>query len=802
MDVRYRCVFDLALTGHMRGEPSVIITKILKKDFLRKKIITIVVFAFILLSALLVASGSSLIMDLSSALNALFEKSRVPHFVQMHAGDLDQAEIDRWAAANPLVKAQQTMEMVTVDGSALYVGDRETSEADGIMDISFVTQNPSFDFLLDLEDRVLDVSPGEIAVPLYYMQRDDLEVGDTVQIRDGAFDKTFRIAAFVRDAQMNPSIVHSKRFLVHEDDYAALNDHFPDNEYLIEFRLTDAGSVDRFSQAYMASGLPQKGTAVDRNLFMTLNALTDGIVAGVVIVLSLLLMIIAILCLRFTILATLEEDTEEIGVMKAIGVAKRDIRRIYLVKYAVMGGLASVLGYVASLFLSRALAANLMLYLGQAPKGPIHYLVPFVAAVIICLIVFASCAVVLGRLNRITAVEALRAGTVGNSGKHLPVPDLKVNHLLDVNVFLGVRDVVQRFKLFGLLCFVYFFCAFVIIVPVHFLTTLRSPSFISYMGIGQSDIRIDLRQSDDMVDRFEHMVTYLADDPDVERFSPLVTSQFTMVGSDGAPEAIRIETGDFSIFPLDYVAGTAPEQADEIALSSLNAKEMEKRVGDTVVLVLDGQKKELVVSGIYQDVTNGGRTAKAVLDYNPDKVLSYAVSLDLTDESRIDDKIREYSEAFHPARVTDLEGYLAQTLGHTIDQLSKVTVVAVAVGLAVAVLITSLFLTMLTGKDASQIAIMRSLGFSLRNIRVQYLSRALLLLGFSIMLGTIFSNTLGQRLVSALWALMGASQIKFVIDPVQAYVLLPLLLMLAVSITTLLSLTGIRETNIAEMIVE
>jgi putative ABC transport system permease protein len=97
---------------------------------------------------------------------------------------------------------------------------------------------------------------------------------------------------------------------------------------------------------------------------------------------------------------------------------------------------------------------------------------------------------------------------------------------------------------------------------------------------------------------------------------------------------------------------------------------------------------------------------------------------------------------------------------------------------------------------------MRSLGFSLRNIRVQYLSRALLLLGFSIVLGTIFSNTLGQSLVSALWAFMGASQIKFVIDPVQAYVLLPLLLMLAVSITTLLSLTGIKETNIAEMIVE
>jgi hypothetical protein len=41
-----------------------------------------------------------------------------------------------------------------------------------------------------------------------------------------------------------------------------------------------------------------------------------------------------------------------------------------------------------------------------------------------------------------------------------------------------------------------------------------------------------------------------------------------------------------------------------------------------------------------------------------------------------------------------------------------------------------------------------------------------------------------------------------VVNPIQAYVLLPLLLMLSVSITTLISVAGIRETNIAEMIVE
>jgi len=38
----------------------------------------------------------------------------------------------------------------------------------------------------------------------------------------------------------------------------------------------------------------------------------------------------------------------------------------------------------------------------------------------------------------------------------------------------------------------------------------------------------------------------------------------------------------------------------------------------------------MVVSGIYQDVTNGGRTAKAAsLPFDPDNVLWYVVSVDV-----------------------------------------------------------------------------------------------------------------------------------------------------------------------------
>ena len=412
-----------------------------------------------------------------------------------------------------------------------------------------------------------------------------------------------------------------------------------------------------------------------------------------------------------------------------------------------------------------------------------------------------SCTLVLRRFDRITAVQALRSGQVGESTN---VRRLRLNrsHLPNVNVFLGFKDIFQRFKLFWLLSFVFFFSVIIIIIPIHFLTTMESPSFITYMGLGRSDLRIDLRQSEQMADRFQSMVAYLAADEDVARFAPLVTSQFTLLQDDGSREAINVESGDFTLFPLDYVQGSAPQQENEIALSALNAQEMAKEPGDTIILIVEGVEREMTVSGIYQDVTNGGRTAKATLPYNPESVIWYSVSLDLKAPDAIDEKAQEYAAAFYPARITDLEGYIAQTMGNSIDQLRKVTIVAVVVGLFVSILITSLFLNMLITKDAAQIAVMRGIGFSLHQIRQQYLTRALFLLAMGILLGTLFSNTLGQRLVSAIWSFMGASQIKFVINPVQAYLIFPLLLLACVSLTTLVSIRGVKESSIAQMIAE
>ena len=61
-----------------------------------------------------------------------------------------------------------------------------------------------------------------------------------------------------------------------------------------------------------------------------MNILSDGIVAAVMILVVVLLVMISALCLRFTMIAAMEEDYREIGVMRAIGINYKDIGKLYL----------------------------------------------------------------------------------------------------------------------------------------------------------------------------------------------------------------------------------------------------------------------------------------------------------------------------------------------------------------------------------------------------------------------------------------------------------------------------------------
>jgi putative ABC transport system permease protein len=145
---------------------------------------------------------------------------------------------------------------------------------------------------------------------------------------------------------------------------------------------------------------------------------------------------------------------------------------------------------------------------------------------------------------------------------------------------------------------------------------------------------------------------------------------------------------------------------------------------------------------------------------------------------------------------------MAQTYGSTITALGTASYGATATALAIIALISLLFMRLLIAKDRYTIAVIKVLGFTKSDIRVQYLSRSVSILVIGITLGTVLSNTVGQSLVGMVMANFGGASFSFIIDPLQAYVLSPLAMMATVITVTILATWQAGAIDISENIKE
>lgn len=208
------------------------------------------------------------------------------------------------------------------------------------------------------------------------------------------------------------------------------------------------------------------------------------------------------------------------------------------------------------------------------------------------------------------------------------------------------------------------------------------------------------------------------------------------------------------------------------------------------------------MSGIYSDVTNGGKTAKATFTTTSDQAMWAVIYAELADSMLISSKVSEYAERFSYAKVSDIGEYVTQTFGSTIRSVGKAAWAALAVMLVLNVLITLLFMRMLVAKDRYPIAVMKSMGFRNSDLTVQYYARSIFVLVAGMVLGTLLANTLGQTLAGAVISSFGASSFKFVVHPLSAYLLCPLIMTGSVLIGAVIGTSGIGRIQISGNIKE
>lgn len=787
-------------------------------DFKRNKAINITLFLFLLISALLMATGALVIERLTGSLDQIFDIAQPPHFMQMHVGTLDPEAINEFSASTGMVKSLEIQNMVNIEGVniAFERQDKTTgSLSDSMMDNYFIAQNRSFDYLLDLHNQIIKVNPNQIGVPVSYARQKNIQVGDTLHITVGDVIMDFSVAYLVRDAQMGSSLASSIRFVVHGEDFKRLKEKALRQEYIIAFRLNQEEDINAFSDLYQqeAANMPKNGVAITLPLIKLVNGIGDGLMSGVIILVSLILIAIAMFNMRFAVLSSLEDEVKEIGTLKAIGLKHSEINGIYKAKYRILTRLACLVAGGLSFFTANLFLDNIALNFGLAKTTMLTYIVPFLAVALMYLIVMLSLNKTLKTLSHMTILDALKEGRlISRKGKNKTkfVSKLK-SSIFSTDLTLGLHQYKQNLKPWTLFMVVFFLSTFTILLPLNIYMTMSSPEFTNYVGAAKSDIRMSVEYHPKLQGMVSDIASQLASDPEVSKWH-----QFKIIKGkidilvDGQKEktTFLVEAGDYSLFPVAMTEGYLPAKAGEIALSTLNQNRLGLALKDTLELELGGNPQTFTVVGTYQDITNGGLTAKIAssgltgkagssdpavnvgLDHQGD-IAQYAFFVDVAEGVNKNALADAWGKKYPRAKVIPLDKFIHQTLGTVTDSLGIAVIAVFMLAMVIVGLICVLFMTLRMHKNHSEDAALLAIGFKQGSIRYMYCLQSLISMIIGITLGALASLYLGEFVVGGMLSLMafGLTQMTFLIQP-GYFILLGCMAPLAIGLLLTWQVTG------------
>ena len=766
--------------------------RLIQNDIRQNKLLSAATLFFMAISAMLLSLTVLLSVTLFNAVDSLMDEAAVPDYMQMHAGEADLAAVERFAASRAEIKKWQITRFLNLDNSQLTLAG--TSLADSTQDNGLCVQGSSFDYLLDTENQQPQVQPGSVYVPVCYRAQYDLQTGDLMEI--GGWQ--LQIAGFLRDAQMNSMMASSKRFLVTSADYEAIlasetARRRAQEEYLIEFLLQDGADTNALAAAYAAAGLPANGPAITRPLVRMMNALSDGTTILILFLASLLILLISLLCIRFMLLLQIERDQKEIGMLKALGVAKKEIRRLYTAKYLLLSLCGAALGLLGACAAGSLLANQLQELYGSGRAPLLSALLPPLAAAAAEALLLLSVRHSLKKTEKQTTLQALLAP---------PAPQTASGQYFIISLLTAA-------------------CTLLALLPQNLYSTMSAPEFVTYMGIGNSEIRIDVRQTEEIDAVTEQIARALEQDPQVERYAVLRTQTFPAMLPDQTTVNLNIETGDHSTFPVHYSQGSPPASQTELALSAMNAEELGLSVGGTLPLIIDGQKINYTVCGIYSDITNGGKTAKRASAPTPGFTASTepvtpapgftaptepvapapgftaptepvapapgfttpagsawlppvqtasasaaptmwsVLYVSLTESTSREAWIEQYRQ--YNADITDIASYITSTYGQTLKQLRLASGLATAVASAVIAAVVMLFLRLIVEKNRRTLSLHKALGFTSVDLKRRYFAKGLLPVLVGLIAGIAIGNLFGESLCGIALKTLGAESFRFVI---------------------------------------
>lgn len=744
----------------------------------------VILLIFIMLSAMFVSSSVNNILTVTTALDSYFEKADMPdYFVatknNAYAPDIEEelnkiSEIENYKAERIIYGSPENF---TVDGKELP--DNKTSSI--IMPFEDAAIN-----YFDMDNNIIEgVEEGNVVVSSKVLENNGLKIGDILRIEIEGTSMEFEIVGSCKDAFLGSNMMGMSRFMLNENDY----NKFSVNEEMLKIfggalcyiNTTDISAVE--TAITDISSIIFNG---DRDM-IKMSYVMDMIIAGVLLVVSVCLILIAFVVLRFTIAFTLSEEYREIGVMKAIGIKNHKIRSIYLTKYSVLSVIGAFIGFLLSIpfgnMLLSAVSKSMVL------ENENSVLINIICAVAVTAVILFFSYGCTRKIRKFTPVDAIRSGTTGERFKKKGILKLSKTPLKP-SFFMSLNDVLSSPKRFGIIILALTLSLSLILVLVNTVNTLGSNKLIATFGMAECDIcyvseteQMGFFKSDGQQKTEEKLHEYeekLAENDIPAKCFMEVTFKMNLSYKDKKCKSLSLIGINTTTDMYEYFEGTAPQYINEVALTDMTADKLGAEIGDTITIGIGDENNEYIITALYQSMNNMGEGVRFHQDVELDFSYAggfFAYQIKFTDnpsESIINERIEKIKILFDSADITTSGEYIGEMAGVT-GTLDSVRILSLCLVIVIIALVTILIERSFITKERSEIAILKAMGFTTGSIVKWHTGRFAIASIISVIIALIFTVPLTSLTVTPIFNMMGATYgVSYEIKPIEVFVIYPL----------------------------
>lgn len=770
--------------------------KILKKDLKRKRAMNIILLLFVVLSTMFVASSVNNIINVTTALENYFEMANAPDYLLFTMNKNLSVDIDETLGSSSAVDSYSKENILFLESDNLIYEDEGIDVPGGT---HMVHSDISLNYFLSDESILKKVEPGEFYMTESKADELGVDVGDKLTIELNGVSREFVLVDKIKDAIFGSNGMNFTRYLISEEDF----------EYFLSAENTEkyyGGSIFYIYSSDIEKALTQIKPLIDNCILPVDRALMeqgyifDMIVVGILLVVSVILILIAFVVLRFTIFFTLSEEFREIGVMKAIGIKNTKIRGLYLVKYAAL----SIIGAVIGLAFSFPFGEMLMNVSAQTiiVQSKNTILVNFICAVVVIAVILMFCYGCTGIVKKMTPIDAIRNGQTGERFRKKSLMNLGKSKL-KASPFLAINDIVSSPKRYSIISLTFFLCLSIMLILSATVSTMKSGSLSTTFGWADCDLYLDSKINTEcmMDDGHEKLEKHLDEMEQTLAKNGIPTKcyqemMFSLPVSFGEKESnISVYHGTGTTMDMyEYTAGTAPKSTDEIAITRIAANMLKAKIGDTVTIkTIDGDK-EYIISAYFQGMNMQGIGIRL----HSDEYINYVQAqgtlgtqimfTDNPDKKEIEKRIEEIQRIFpNYENIETCAQTTADMLG-VVDTLDAVKSLMIILTIILAALITVLMERSFIAKEKGEIALMKAIGTRNSKIYTYHALRFAFVGIIVVIMGEILALPLTHLCIDPIFKMMGMElAVDYIVNPIEMYLIFPLVILGTTTISAFLT---------------